>query len=200
MSKTLRIFLACLVALAGFTAASQDAAPVPSGPAPEAPDDPAKPKPQITVAPGTEEGKPVLIATVMLNGKPVKDARVTFGVKRTFGTMILGQDDTLDDGTAEVKFPTGLPGDATGQLQLVVEVKPGEQYNRARAEATVGGGRIVPVDPDPFPRALWAPHAPLPIVITICTLLIIVWSTFAFVVSQLLKIRKEPLDVPEIPA
>ena len=65
------------------------------------------------------EGKAVLIATVHVKGEPAEDAMVAFNVERTFGRMFLGREVTLDDGTAVVPFPEGLPGDAGGMLRVV---------------------------------------------------------------------------------
>jgi hypothetical protein len=53
------------------------------------------------------------------------------------------------------------------------------------------GGAIVPIDPEPFPRALWAPHAPLPLLVTILLLLTGVWSCYVFVVGQIISIGKD---------
>ena len=53
-----------------------------------------------------------------------------------------------------------------------------------------GARKVVPPE-DPFPRALWSPHAPLGLLITIGSMLTIVWSVYLFVVIQLVKIRQE---------
>ena len=59
-----------------------------------------------------------------------------------------------------------------------------------RAEATVGGAKVVVPDPEPFGRALWAPHAPLLLIVAIFAVLGIVWLTYAYVVVQLVRLRK----------
>jgi hypothetical protein len=42
----------------------------------------------------------------------------------------------------------------------------------------------------PFPRALWSPHAPIPLLATLCCLLGGVWTTYMFVISQIIAIKK----------
>src|SRR5437016_6280200 len=78
--------------------------------------------PEIVVTTGLEEGKKVLVATLKLDGKPLEGAKVSFFVRRTFGNLLLGQERTLDDGTAAVPFPEGLPGGESGKLQVLAKI------------------------------------------------------------------------------
>jgi molybdopterin-containing oxidoreductase family membrane subunit len=153
-------------------------------------------KPVITLKLSTEEGKKVIVATVKTNDRPVEGAKVAILVKRTFGELSLGAEATLDDGTAAVPFPDGLPGDAEGRLQVIAELQSPKEFAGARVEAALAGGRIIPPEKDPFPRALWAPRAPLVLVATIFILLGAVWSTYAYVVVQLIQIKKKKATNP----
>jgi len=149
------------------------------------------PTANVTVdAAKSDEGEKVIRAVVTSAGQPVEGATVRFTVRRTFGALVIGLDKTLDDGTAEAKFPLGLKSGGTSELLIAAEVVAPAQYAGARAEKSMEGGVAVPAVADPFPRALWAPHAPLPMVLTIVVLLGGVWTTYAFVVSQILAIRK----------
>ncbi len=148
------------------------------------------PQPSVALKVSTEEGKKVIVATVTLNGKPLEGAKVTILAQRTFGRLALGTEDTLDDGTAAVPFPADVPGDAQGRLQVVAEVKAGKDYAAARVPATLDGAPAVPPQTNPFSRALWAPRAPLPLVLTLLLLLGAVWGTYGYVVVQLLQLRK----------
>ena len=132
----------------------------------------------------------MVVATAKLNAKPLANASVAFFVQRTFGRLSLGADTTLDDGTAAVALPTDLPGGANGQLQIIAEVKAAPSYAATEIRAELTGGTSKVPEADPFPRALWAPRAPLGLILTLVTLLSIVWSTYAFVITQLIKIRK----------
>jgi len=145
---------------------------------------------QVTLSTAVEDGKKQLIATVKRGGKPVENATVSFGVKRSFGRLVLGTDVTLDDGTAAIAFPTDLPGDAKGDLELSAMVQgPLSQWG-ATAQATVHGG--VPKAPpvDSFPRALWSPAAPLGLIAAIALLAGGAWGAYLFVIFQLIAIRK----------
>ncbi|MFI5379219.1 MAG: hypothetical protein ACHRHE_07980 [Tepidisphaerales bacterium] len=144
----------------------------------------------VAISTTTEDGKRMLVATVTATatGKPVEGAKVAFFARRTFGNLSLGTEVTLDDGTAAVAFPLDLPG-SNGQLQIIAQIVAPEKYAAATRETNVGGAVVVPANPDPFPRAIWAPQAPLPLIVSFVVLLGIVWSTYAFVLVQLRKIK-----------
>ncbi|MFI5246368.1 MAG: hypothetical protein ACHQQR_14140, partial [Gemmatimonadales bacterium] len=138
----------------------------------------------------TEDKDEMLVATVTANGKPVAGAVVTFNVVRSFGMISLGEDQTIDDGTAAVKYPQGLPGDARGEQVFSIAVKSPPALAGAPVSVKLGGAEPVRSAPVEVPRALWSTRVPLALVGTIITLLLCVWSTYAFVVSQLVAMYR----------
>lgn len=132
----------------------------------------------------TEDKQEMLVAKVTANGLPVKGATVAFSVRRTFGLMTLGEDQTLDDGTAAVAFPTALPGDAKGELTFRVALRSPPELDGSAADVKLAGAPARPWPSVP-PRALWSSRVPLAIPVTIALLLLCVWSTYAFVATQL---------------
>jgi len=185
-------------AVAGFTPA-QTAEPSISGPPAQAPT-PTSPAralsiPQVVLADVTEDKQHLLRATVTLAGSPLVGVKVNFGAVRTFGVLDLGLDTTLDDGTAAVPFPEGLPGDNSGQFEAVAKTEGGEKYGAAEVHTRLGGAGIVVPTAEPFPHALWSSKPLWPLVTVIVVLLAGVWCTYAFVVSQLIRMRRE--EVPQ---
>lgn len=144
----------------------------------------------VALSTKVEDGKKELVATVTLNGKPVENARVVFGASRTFGKLALGADVTLDDGTAAIVFPSDLPGNAAGVLVLTAEVQSPLAYAGARAEVSLAGGVPHAAAVEAYPRALWAPQAPLGLILVISVLMAGAWGTYLFVLWQLMSIRK----------
>ena len=132
----------------------------------------------------TEDKKEMLVAKVTANGLPVKGATVAFSVRRTFGLMTLGEDQTLDDGTAAVAFPTALPGDAKGELTFRVALRSPPELDGSAADVKLAGAPARPWPSVPQ-RALWSSRVPLVIPATIGFLMLCVWSTYAFVATQL---------------
>lgn len=145
---------------------------------------------EISLKVTAEDNQKVILATVTTAGKPLADATVSFFAKRTFGNLGIGHDQTLDDGTASVPFPADLPGGSTGQIQVIAVISAPPQYSSVRSEAAFDGARVISQQMEVFPRALWAPQAPLVLILTILILVTAVWCIYAYVVVQLIRIRK----------
>lgn len=152
---------------------------------------PAAAVPLIVLKPAVEEGKQVLQALVTLAGKPVPDAKIRFGIRRTFGTLWLGEDTCDPDGIAAIAFPINLPGNERGELEATVTILgPQAWAGIEHAQWITGGRAVAPPSADSFSRALWAPHAPLPLIASILGAVGLVWCSYAFVLTQILAIRK----------
>jgi len=145
---------------------------------------------QVTVQTLVEDGEKLLLAQVTDRGKPVEDVTVGFYAKRTFGQLELGEDVTLDDGTAAVAFPEGLPGDPNGRLHVYAELHAPDRYAGIRGEVIVEGAKPSQIENNAFPRALWTRHAPRPLLILILLLVGGVWVTYAYVFTQIVAIKK----------
>jgi molybdopterin-containing oxidoreductase family membrane subunit len=152
---------------------------------------PAKAVIELTRA--TEGKHEMLVAKVTAAGRPVKGSTVAFSVARTFGRMALGEDQTLDDGTAAVAFPVGLPGDANGKLTFHVALRSPPELDSSAVDVTLAGARPRAWSSQP-PRALWSSRVPVAIPATIAFLALCVWSTYAFVAAQLMAMRNLKLE------
>jgi hypothetical protein len=146
-------------------------------------------KPRISLKTTTEDQKKVIVATVTLDGKPKADLTVNFYVKRLFGNLDIGHDQTLDDGTAAVAFPADLPGDQSGRLHVIAAITNPESYKGSQVEMEFEGAAVKSAGENEFPRALWTPQAPAILIVTVLAILFLVWGTYGYVVVQLVKIR-----------
>jgi len=145
---------------------------------------------EVSVQDTVEDNEHLLIATVTNSGHPLEGVTVRFFVKRTFGNLLLGEDQTLDDGTAAVDFPKVLPGDHTGRLNVITEAVTPSGEVMGRGQSAVKADTVITTTrTDPFPRALWARHAPLPLLLTVIVIFGGVWLTYAFVVVQIIKLK-----------
>ena len=147
--------------------------------------------PQITLEREVFDDFPLLNATVTRDDEPLEEVTVRFSVERQFGLLELGTDVTWGDGTASVDFPEGLPGDDEGLLRIVAEIIEPEEYAEATTRALLEGGIPRHAVDEPLQRALWAPQAPVPLLLSIGGALLVVWTLYAYAVAQLFKIRKE---------
>jgi hypothetical protein len=108
--------------------------------------------------------------------------------------MALGEDQTLSDGTAAVKYPHGLPGDSHGEQTFSIEVRSPPALAGPPVQVILGGAAPARIAPVEIPRALWSTRVPLALVGTIMALLLCVWSTYGFVVSQLVAMYRLPKE------
>jgi hypothetical protein len=147
-------------------------------------------QPTIAVTSDVEDGKKMIHAVVLLNNKPLENVTLQYFVQRTFGNLLLGEDTTLDDGSSAVPFPSDLPGSADGKLSALVRIKTPEKYANISASAALDADIKAPAASNEFPRALWAPQAPLALMASIFVIVAAVWGSYLFVAFQVLGIRK----------
>jgi hypothetical protein len=148
----------------------------------------ADPEPRIVISRKIEEGKAMLVATVLRGEKPVEGACVAFFAERLLGWLALGRDVTIDDGTSAVAFPADLPGGKDGTLRIKAVIEAPPDLKSLSQTATLSGARVLVDKADPFPRTLWGPRAPVALLVTFGILLAGVWSAYAYIVFQLFKI------------
>ena len=147
------------------------------------------PTPTIELTEDNEDGEHLLLATVTLDGEFVEGVQVKFSALRTFGAIVLGSEETFDDGTAAVEFPEGIPGDATGHFTVVASIEGTDEFGTTSVSRSfVADAKPISVQTF-FPSALWSARPLWPLVIVIAVLLTCVWSTYTFVVIQLIKLR-----------
>ena len=126
--------------------------------------------------------------------KPVKDIAVNFYVQRLFGVMPAADEhsaNTDDKGEASFSYPKGIPGDTVGKMTIVAMIEDNDTYGTVESKSPCTWGKIVPLDKDPFPRALWGSHAKWPMIILLSCLYGGVWFCYFFMFYQLRKIKKE---------
>ncbi len=125
---------------------------------------------------------------------PVKGAEVKFYVERLFGIMPAAENNTIstdEKGDASFLFPKNIPGDTAGVITVAARMEDNEKFGNVENKVTASWGSVLAIERDPFPRALWEPYAPMPLVITISTLFGGVWFTYFFIFFNLRKIKKE---------
>lgn len=146
----------------------------------------------------TDTGRVATVTVTALDsaGKeaPVKDVEVAFYVQRMFGVMSPSDENKIttdENGEASFSYPKGLPGDTTGAYSVVARVEDNETFGNLETGANTSWGTTLAKIDDPFPRALWAPNAPIQLILTLSILFGGVWCTYFFIFYQLGKIKKE---------
>ncbi|TAL40860.1 MAG: hypothetical protein EPN92_13910 [Chitinophagaceae bacterium] len=136
------------------------------------------------------------------NDRPVKDTELKIYVKRMFGKMPATEDNSITtdgNGEATFVFPKNIKGDGAGQVTVVAKLENNEQFGNIETEANTSWGIILEKEKDPFPRALWEPYAPIPLIITVSALFGGVWCIYFFIFYQMRKIKKEKTEIIQQP-
>ncbi len=124
---------------------------------------------------------------------PVPGAELKLCIRRTFNFLIFGEAGVLTDSTGQVSgdLPLDIPGNTDGTLTIFGRLEDDETYG------TVEGGISVPwaVLPKKNPvrgRTLWSSgdNAPLLLVISSVTIIVIIWGTIFYLIYLLIKIKR----------
>ncbi len=135
------------------------------------------------------------------NGKRVglEGIELSFLVKRAFGQLDISGEEAYTDANGEllIQFPTDLPGDREGQVDLLVRITDEDNYGPIEEKRVLS--IAVPTNPKNIldERAMWGTraNAPIWIVATYVLGVIGIWSVIflvLFQVFQLSKMRVKP--------
>ncbi|HLF45710.1 MAG TPA: hypothetical protein VI548_04765 [Chitinophagaceae bacterium] len=129
---------------------------------------------------------------------PVKDAELKIYVLRMFGIMPASEENSIttnENGEAIFVFPESIPGDTSGLITVAARMENNELFGNLENKANTSWGIVLEKEIDPFPRALWEPYAPLPLIITVSALFGGVWCVYFFIFYQMWKIKKEKTEI-----
>jgi hypothetical protein len=136
--------------------------------------------------------KTVAVKAVTLEGgreKPVSGEVVKVYVPRMFSLLPIGEL-TLDDaGTASIEFPSDLPGDKEGNLEVIAKIEENATFGNIEKRETVKWGSPTDYSVPVTHRALWTKIAPKWMIYTLSVLLAGVWGHYLFAIISLIRIK-----------
>lgn len=148
------------------------------------------PAPELSAEVSVEDGRPMVIAKVQREGKPTPGVGVAFYIQRTFGEIKLGEDTTLDDGTAAVSLPTDLPESKEGTLSLRLQVTAPDEIAGLQKHFPIRAPKLDSIQFHPMERALWARKAPFALLAALGAILSLIWGAYALVIRELIHLKK----------
>jgi hypothetical protein len=156
-----------------------------------------KAKITIELLEGEEKEVKVQINKYLEDGtiEPAQEVFVKLQVKRTFGTLSIGEDtyETDDEGVFTASFPEDIPGGPDGILTIMAFVEDDDNLGNLKMEKEAQWGTIVSESDDSFGgRSLWAARDKAPIWLLVFPNLIIIsiWGTMIYLVMLIFKIKK----------
>lgn len=123
--------------------------------------------------------------------KPIGKTDINFYVPRMFSMLKVAEGSFGEDGTGEVEFPAGIPGDSLGNITVIGRIEESEAYLNVEKQQKVAWGVPTKHHIPKFKRALWTAVAPTWMIVTLTILLLGVWAHYAFVFYKLWKIKQE---------
>jgi hypothetical protein len=120
---------------------------------------------------------------------------VNFMVKRLFGNLNISTEITDEDGLCKIIFPSDLPNDNEGKINLIVMVTENDQYGDLEHSLKLGWGASIVKSTDLNVRELWSAHAPLWMIFTLIILLSAVWVHFIIVFYKMYLISRESKEL-----
>lgn len=124
---------------------------------------------------------------------PTPEVECKIFVQRLFGNMPLGEPETTDEeGYITVEFPTGVPGDGSGNITIVAKVAEHEILGNVETSKTVSWG--VPIVSEDFyaQRRLWSArdNSPIALVVVVNAALLGIWGVIFYIFWEIFRINK----------
>jgi len=122
--------------------------------------------------------------------EPLAEETVYVFVPSLFRPLPIGEIYLDETGTGTLEFPSGLIGDAEGNLMVIARIDEHDRYGYVKGEAL--SSWAIPkhlLSQDKPVRELWTPVAPLWMIITLLIMLAGVWAHYIYAIIQLVRIR-----------
>lgn len=150
----------------------------------------------------SEESEPKTITATITNqsGLPIEEIELYFYVQRTFSLLPIGDgfNETDENGEVEIEFPNDLPGDAEGNITIIVKIIENDLYNNLSVETIKKWGVSRPLSNTIEERSLWAAaaNAPITLIIAVSSMILVIWFIILYIILNFYKISKiKPLKL-----
>jgi hypothetical protein len=151
---------------------------------------------EVSLSFSDENDIKTIIATVVdQSGLPIEELDLYFYVTRTFSLLPIGDvfNTTDENGLVEVEFPNDLPGDAEGNVEIVVKIIESDLYPDLTLNVKKNWGiPTTQLEQSEEKRSLWAAaaNAPITLVLSISGMILVVWFIIGYIIYELIKISK----------
>ncbi len=146
------------------------------------------------------ETKTITATVTDQSGIPIEEVELNFYVQRTFSLLPLGDgfNETDENGELEIEFPNDLPGDAEGNVTIIVKIIEHDLYNDLTIETIKKWGIPTIISDTKGERSLWAAaaNAPITLIITVSGMILVIWFIILYIIFNFYKISKiKPLKL-----
>lgn len=127
-------------------------------------------------------------------GDPIPDLDLYLYVQRTFSRLPIGEyfNTTDENGVVRIEFPSDLPGDSAGNVEIIASVEEDDSYKGVEVSETVGFGVPPGIDNRENKRSLAAAgaNAPISLLILVNGIILVVWGIITYIFTEIFRIRR----------
>ncbi len=126
----------------------------------------------------------------------IPEIEMKLKIKRLLGNLTVGDEEIFtsdEEGTATSAFvKDSMPGDEKGNITLLARVEDNDIYGNLSVATTVPWGKVVKPQEFIWHRSLWSTgnRAPIWLLAIALGIVVVVWGTMIYLVSQMFKIKK----------
>lgn len=122
---------------------------------------------------------------------PVSGEAVIIYVPRMFSLLPVAEVTLDESGTATTEFPSDLPGDKDGNLNIIARIEENPTYGNIEKTVVRNWGIPTSYTVPTTHRALWTKTPPMWMIVTLSILLAGVWGHYLFAVISLILIKMD---------
>jgi len=119
---------------------------------------------------------------------PVSEMEVYFYTPSLFGLLPIGEG-WLEEGECYIDFPVDLPGDESGNINVIAKIIESEYYSNVTSENRSNWAMATTAEESETGK-LWTADPPVWMIIALFCLLGAVWSHYYFVYYKMYRIKK----------
>lgn len=147
----------------------------------------------ITLAFNSTDSTKTCVAHVTSDSGAVAGTEIHLYVQRMYSLLAVGKVIATDEnGDAAIDFPVDLPGDQNKNITVIAKIEGDDNYGNAETTATVKWGA------EPKEKDLWNKRslsasrekAPMLLVVASNLIIIVIWGTILYLITQLFRIKK----------
>jgi hypothetical protein len=124
---------------------------------------------------------------------PLPEVECNLYVKRLFGLLLIAEAGTTDEeGNIQFEFPIDVPGDGSGNVEIVARVKEHESLGNVEVSKSIAWGTPAKVNTFDQERRLWSSSAnsPILLIVVVTLTLLGIWGVIGFIFLEIFRINK----------
>jgi hypothetical protein len=118
----------------------------------------------------------------------LEETNIKFAVAGFISNLPI-QEDIVDGGEIQFKFPENISGDKNGNISVIASILDSDEFGNVIQKKNINWGINKKIETES--NKLWSEVAPIWMYVVLSILLIGVWANYAYSIYNLFKIKKE---------